>query len=277
MRTIFIGDVHGCLDELKELCAKLGLSKTNDTLVFLGDLLDRGPDPVGVVRYVREGLAPYIVKGIKGNHEEKALRWLKHEGKVARGEQAVNPMKPVFSGRRAEWETLDPADRAFLADQPLALEFDVGGQPWVAVHGGLLPGKPLAQQVKKHKDEIIRCRWVDAAGKHVGMQGGLKSQPPGSFTWMERFDGLFNVVCGHNVHGEAEIKRQVLAGHPAPGGPPRVDKTVSGFEVWSIDTGCFGGGRLTALVLDDARPGDREVVQVQAARAYYEFNGDGES
>lgn len=262
MRTIFIGDVHGCLDELRALCDKLAPSG-RDELVFLGDLLDRGPDPVGVVRYVRGlSLLGFILKRIKGNHEEKALRWLRHEAKVAAGKQAKNPMKPVAPGRQAEWLGLDAEDVAFLQDSPLALEFDVAGEHWVAVHGGLLPGRSLADQVKKHSDEIIRVRWVDEAGKHVPMQHGSREQPPGSFCWMERFDGPFHVVVGHAVHDKVSFQ-------------PRVDKTLSGHEVWSIDTGCYGGGRLSALVLDHDRPGHREVVQVHAAREYYPFDGDG--
>jgi len=261
MRTIFVGDVHGCLEELRALCDKLALTK-DDTLVFLGDLVDRGPDPVGVVRFVRK-LTGFTVKGILGNHEEKALRWLRHEDKVASGKQAKNPMKPVRPERAAQWRGLDADDRKFLAAQPLVLEFNIAGESWVAVHGGLLPGRALADQVKKHADEIVRCRWVSAEGKHVGMVGGSKEQPEGSFTWMERFDGKYHVAYGHAVHDKVTFA-------------PRVDKTAAGFETWGIDTGCFGGGRLTALVLDHDRPGHREIVQVQAAREYYPFDGDGE-
>lgn len=264
MRTVFVGDVHGCLDELRLLCDKLALSKTQDTLVFLGDLLDRGPDPVGVVRFVRLEAVElvYALHGIKGNHEEKALRWLRHEAKVALGKQAKNPMKEVDPGRQAEWKALDDADRAFLEIQPLTMKFDVAGELWVAVHGGLLPGRSVESQVERHASEIIRCRWVSPEGKHVGMIDGSREQPPGSFTWMERFDGEFNVVVGHAIHDKVSFQ-------------PRVDKMISGFEAWSIDTGCYGGGRLSALVLDHDRPGHREVVQVQAAREYCPFNGDG--
>jgi hypothetical protein len=68
---------------------------------------------------------------------------------------------------------------------------------------------------------------------------------------MERFDGRFHVACGYAIHSRTS---------------PRVDRTPAGFEVWSIDTGCLGGGCLTALVLDHDRPSHREVVQVSAAR-----------
>ena len=75
MRNIIIGDVHGCLDELKELINKLELSST-DNLFFIGDLIDKGPDSVGVVKYVYELSKLYSTVLILGNHEEKFLRFL---------------------------------------------------------------------------------------------------------------------------------------------------------------------------------------------------------
>lgn len=75
MRNIIIGDVHGCLDELKELINKLELSSA-DHLFFIGDLIDKGPDSVGVVKYVYELSKLYSTVLILGNHEEKFLRFL---------------------------------------------------------------------------------------------------------------------------------------------------------------------------------------------------------
>ena len=53
MRKVVIGDVHGCLEELITLIAKLNLNET-DEVVFVGDLLNKGPDSFGVWRYVQE-------------------------------------------------------------------------------------------------------------------------------------------------------------------------------------------------------------------------------
>jgi predicted MPP superfamily phosphohydrolase len=53
MRHIIIGDVHGCINELKSLIEKLQL-EAEDKLYFIGDLIDKGPDSVGVVKFVRE-------------------------------------------------------------------------------------------------------------------------------------------------------------------------------------------------------------------------------
>ncbi|HEX8909086.1 MAG TPA: metallophosphoesterase, partial [Anaeromyxobacteraceae bacterium] len=54
VRTIVVGDVHGCLEELDELLRLVELRPGFDRLVFVGDLLDRGPDSLGVVRRARE-------------------------------------------------------------------------------------------------------------------------------------------------------------------------------------------------------------------------------
>lgn len=92
MRNIIIGDVHGCLDELKELINKLELSSA-DHLFFIGDLIDKGPDSVGVVKYVYELSKLYSTVLILGNHEEKFLRFLynKVNNKKALAEMKTTP------------------------------------------------------------------------------------------------------------------------------------------------------------------------------------------
>jgi hypothetical protein len=251
-RRIFIGDVHGCLTELQSLMGKLEPS-AKDSVVFLGDLIDKGYDPVGVVRYVRSNGWTSIL----GNHDERAVRWHKHVSRQTMDPKYRNPMRPDEE-LAAEWNGLNAEDVAFLNAMPPYLRVSgVGSKDWLAVHGGLLPGIRLEQQ---KVSEIIRCRWIDSGGKHQGMVGGSPEMPAGARPWMDAFDGGYNafdpgyhVVCGHAVHSLET---------------PRVDRAENGFEVWSIDTGCVFGGRLTALVLDPARPDDREVVQVQARRKY---------
>ena len=80
MRTLVIGDVHGCLDELRALLVRCSFDGASDRLVLLGDLLDRGPDPVGCVQFARELGAESVV----GNHEETHLRFRSHRPKRAR-------------------------------------------------------------------------------------------------------------------------------------------------------------------------------------------------
>jgi hypothetical protein len=119
-RTVVIGDVHGCLEELKELLAEIaayddgrGLPKGRDRLIFVGDLVDRGPDPVGVVHFVQDLGAACVL----GNHEEKHVRWAKHEARKAETGEP-NPMRPFDDRRLAEHNALSEADRRWLAALP---------------------------------------------------------------------------------------------------------------------------------------------------------------
>ncbi|WP_139068857.1 metallophosphoesterase, partial [Hyphomonas sp. ND6WE1B] len=76
MKTAIIGDVHGALAPLLALITKLALG-AGDRLVFVGDLVDKGPEPAGVVRFVRQlsETAPYEVILIEGNHEDRHRRY----------------------------------------------------------------------------------------------------------------------------------------------------------------------------------------------------------
>lgn len=230
MRTIAIGDVHGYLGELRDLLDKLALS-SDDRLVFLGDLIDRGPDSPGVVKLVRELGAHCIM----GNHEEKMLRYLAHEQRSVDVPGYHNPMEHPGEKRLSEWKSLSKEDLEFLRSCPF-FSYPLSG--WVAVHGGVLPGSPIESQ---RKDQIVRLRWVDDEGRYVGAKGREIIAPPGTRPWSEAYDGKLSVVCGHVVHGRDK---------------PRVDKNTHGAEVWSIDTGCGYQGKLSALVLET-----REVIQ----------------
>src|SRR5271157_51566 len=76
LRTVLIGDIHGCLDEFEELLRTISYSKNSDRVILLGDLIDRGPDSVGVVRKARE----MDLECVMGNHDYKFLKWWKNVG-----------------------------------------------------------------------------------------------------------------------------------------------------------------------------------------------------
>ena len=112
-RTIFIGDVHGMLDTLDQLLAELKLTAT-DRLIFLGDLIDKGPDPVGVIRRVAELQArgPAETHVLRGNHEDNHLRFRRNLTERPGIAQAMADSKPVLDefftqSSRADWNVLD--------------------------------------------------------------------------------------------------------------------------------------------------------------------------
>lgn len=245
MRFIMIGDIHGCLDEFQELVAKVA-PRPGDRVFCAGDFMDRGPDPAGCVRFARER----EFSAVLGNHEEKHLRWRRHEDRRASDPKYKNPMRPMTPERRAEHEALTAEDIAWLRALPLTLEPAPG---WILVHAGLFPHKTIEEQVKDKElgSKIIRLRWVDDEGEFVPLEDDTALDgPPGSHPWMSVYDGKYNVVYGHAVHG---LKA------------PRIDERPQGVKTYGIDTGCCFGGRLTALVLED---GQVSFEQVQAKRAY---------
>ncbi len=230
-RTLVVGDVHGCLAELEELLRTAEHVPGRDRLVFLGDLLDRGPDPVGVLRRVRELRAECVL----GNHEEKHVRYAAHEARRNDDHGYRIPMKRFDARRAAEHAELTHDDLVWLSRLPRVLPLGGG---WVAVHAGFIPGLAIAAQPP---DWTIRLRYVDAAGTPVPRARG-DAREPGIRPWAAAWTGPESVVYGH---------------FPQRLDVPKRDDPAPGVACLGIDTGCVYGGRLTALVL----PGE-EIVQV---------------
>lgn len=225
-RYIIIGDVHGCLDELDDLLRLVGHKGRNggDRLIFAGDLLDRGPDPVGVVRRARELQADAVL----GNHEEKHLRWRQWEEKVSSGEAAKNPMRPFDGDRLSEHNALTDDDMAWLRALPPFLRLD---PRWLVVHAGFETNGTAPEDQKLGK--ICRVRDVGDDGKMAADHRNPLKPVEGAVPWATRWKGPENVVYGHAVHSLQE---------------PRIDEH-DGYACYGIDTGCVFGGRLTALTV----------------------------
>jgi bis(5'-nucleosyl)-tetraphosphatase (symmetrical) len=238
-RTIVIGDVHGCLEELDALLRAADYRPGRDRLVLLGDLLDRGPDGVGVVRRARELGADVVC----GNHEEKHLRWAAHRARQREDPGYRIPMR-LGPRREAEHARLSDDDLRWLAALPPAIALDGG---WVAVHAGALPGVPLEAQPPH---VLLHLRDVDPEGRPL-LGGALPCGP--ARPWAQAWTGPASVVYGHRVHALDA---------------PRWDEPVPGVVCAGIDTGCCYGGRLTALVLPS-----REIVQVAAREPYASRGG----
>jgi serine/threonine protein phosphatase 1 len=172
MRSYAIGDIHGQLSLLRQAHKWIDHDKrqTDDRdapVIHLGDLVDRGPDSAGVVRYLREGVeggAPWVV--LKGNHDrlfarfvadpdwsDPALRagftWL-HDliGGIATLLSYGVPesaLRDLSDAQRAARDNVDPRDVAFLSDLPLHF---ARGRAFF-VHAGLRPGVPVTAQVEQ--------------------------------------------------------------------------------------------------------------------------------
>lgn len=254
MRTIVVGDVHGCLEELKELLDKAKYKPKVDKLLFLGDLVDRGPDSAGVVRYVRQlqkdAWSDFdTVNCVMGNHEEKHVRFAKREKECREtGKKNMMQVKPYFMSVHA---TLTEEDLQWMSSLPVGIQVN---KFWIAVHAGFTPGKSAFDQDPK---VMLRVRFVDEkTGAFKGL-GPNFSQPDGTRYWSEMWDGSESVIYGHCVR---DLER------------PMLDGNSKGACCLGIDTGCVFGGNLTAAIIEDDVPLKDQcrltTVQVKAHQAY---------
>ena len=161
-RTFVIGDIHGCVDEIARLLDALAPTAA-DTVVFLGDYIDRGPSAKGVIdRLLRlrgEGTRCVF---LKGNHEDMFLGFLGERGSFGEAFLANGGGHTLHSyGLHGEFgqvrsEQLPPAHLEFL--RALQMRYEHG--PYLCVHAGLDPARPLATQRDEDllwiRDEFVR-------------------------------------------------------------------------------------------------------------------------
>lgn len=235
------------LREFKELVDKLGYVQGKDKLVLVGDLVDRGPDSPGVVRFAREIGAV----GVQGNHDNKFVRYHKHEHKKKFNRYYKNPMK-FDAEKLATYNALSEEDHTWLRELPSCLplwEYNA-----CVVHAGCLPGKPVHEQ---HHKIHYYTRFLNKKTFKMASLGPDLKQPPETINWVEVYDGTIDVIYGHNVVSLDE---------------PLVVQYDSGARTVGIDTGACFGGHLSALVLTPENP-KGEFVQVKAHKAFGDYRG----
>jgi serine/threonine protein phosphatase 1 len=147
-KVFIVGDVHGCLDMLKELIAKIDWDRGNDTLVFVGDYIDRGDDPKGVVDYILDlRRESSLVECLKGNHEAMLLNFLGGiDSEVFLVNGGWRTMESYGSYNLQENKSAIPSDhRKFYASLKLYLELD----DYYIVHAGFKPEVKIEKQTEE--------------------------------------------------------------------------------------------------------------------------------
>jgi serine/threonine protein phosphatase 1 len=147
--TIYaIGDLHGQLDALERLLEKLQPDLEQDRLVFMGDYIDRGPHPKGVVDYVlrlKDSAPPEKVICLKGNHEAMFLNFLQGQDlELFLVNGGLSTIRDYWGNdwSRLEQMVLPPEHERFFRELKLYYETP----EYIFVHGGLRPGVPVAEQ-----------------------------------------------------------------------------------------------------------------------------------
>ncbi|HYN97353.1 MAG TPA: polynucleotide kinase-phosphatase [Pilimelia sp.] len=217
-----IGDVHGCRAELEALLDRLGYTIARDSdgravdaahaegrkAVFVGDLVDRGPDSPGVLRLVMGMTAAGHALAVPGNHENKLVRALS-----GRNVQVTHGLAETLAQLAEETEEFGKQVEVFCRDLVSHLVLD-GGRLVVA-HAGL--------KEAYHGRASARVRSFALYGDTTGEtdEFGL----PVRYPWANDYRGTATVLYGHT---------------PTPE-PEWVNNTMC------LDTGCVFGGKLTAL------------------------------
>ncbi len=178
-RSIFIGDVHSCAAELNELLSTIAVT-SDDRVYFVGDMLSRGPDPLGVLRAYRAVRARSVV----GNHEQKLL--------AARKARLRGDASPKHGSAHADVASrLSEEDWALLEGLPLWIEVPEHGVR--VVHAGLVPGVPFETQ---DPWLLTHIRSITSDGKPSEKWGAL---------WASFYDAEPHIVFGHNARQHPQI------------------------------------------------------------------------
>jgi bis(5'-nucleosyl)-tetraphosphatase (symmetrical) len=265
-----IGDLQGCCDAFERLLAEIGFSPSRDRLTVLGDLVNRGPQSLAVLRRVRSlGAA---ADALLGNHDLHLLA-------VAHG---VRPEHASDTLR----EILDAPDRAawldWLRQRPLALQ----REGWLCVHAGVSPSWDAGQTMALAAEVEQMLRGPDLGAFLPLMYGNQPARWSDSLQGADRWRHVINVLTRIRfVHPDGVLDFKVKEGAAAapPGLLPWFEVpwrasagTPIAFGHWStlglvnrpdllsLDTGCVWGGALTAVRVDGNR---REVVQVRCDAA----------
>jgi hypothetical protein len=170
---IIIGDIHGCYDELRDLLDRIGPSR-DDAIISVGDLVDRGPRSLEVVRFFRSTPG---TRAILGNHEDKHLRSARDELRPA--------LSQIVCREQAGDSYQDLLD--YFAELPLHLDLDEA----LIVHAGYEPDLSIAEQPR---NVLLRCKWP-----------GDRGFGSGPMSWVTRYQGERPVVYGHSVSEEPRI------------------------------------------------------------------------
>jgi Calcineurin-like phosphoesterase len=219
-----IGDIHGCAKELDKLLEKLGYELTSRgprgrrttrirhpesrKVILVGDLVDRGPASMDVLRTAMQGEIDGTIRCVIGNHDDKFLRWLK-----GREVRVTKSLQTTIDEADKEKPKFRDDVRHYLEHLPSHLILDKGRL--IVAHAGL--------PQKYHGIESRASRVFAMYGETSGQTDDLGF--PIRRDWARNYRGDATVVHGHVA-----------------------DKKVRHLNnVWCLDTGCVYGHKLSAL------------------------------
>jgi len=265
-----VGDVQGCDAALKRLLDEAGFSPSRDRLVLLGDLVNRGPASLAVLRRVA-GFGGAAVS-LLGNHDLHLLAVAAGVRGLHKGDTFGDVLSAPDAAHWLHW----------LRQQKLA-HVEAG---WLCVHAGLVPQWDAAQTLALAAEVEALLRGPALEAFLLRMYGNEPRQWADTLQGDERLRFVINVLTrlrfctadgvldfktkegagaappGH--HPWFEVPGRASAGQPVAFGHWSTLGLVNRPDLLAIDTGCVWGGALTAVRVDGGR---REVLQVPCEQA----------
>ena len=264
MSTYVIGDLQGCLQQLKALIEKTRAAASDTPRwFFVGDLVNRGPSSLQTLRFIRS--LGEQAKVILGNHDLHLLAAAHGIRQIKRGDSLVDILKAPDSDDLLDWLRRQPLARMkqghllvhagvlpeWAANKALALAKEVetvlGGPDWVEFLRVMYGNEPAKWDDDLSGMDRLRCivnaltrlRFCTPEGEmEFDENGGVETAPAGYLPWFEapnRQAADTPIVFGHWSTLGLLLRPNLI----------------------SLDTGCVWGGQLTAVRLED-----RQLFQV---------------
>ena len=264
MAVYAIGDIQGCDQEFVELLDAIGFSPSRDTVWLVGDLVNRGPRSLEVLRRVRAMGSSAVT--VLGNHDlhllalalspqetskpkdtlqeilrapdrDELIDWLRHRSMLHH--DAALGYTMIHAGLPPQWDLATAQSCARELEE--VLRDDRGCRELFAGMYGDKPERwsPELQGIERLRfitNCLTRLRFCDADGRlNLKFKGEVKDAPPGLLPWFD-------------VPGRRSRETRIVCGHWSALG------YYDGNGVISIDTGCVWGQKLCAIRLDRAAP-----------------------
>ena len=278
MSLYLIGDLQGCDTPLKRLLEEISFSPSIDTLYLLGDLVNRGPESLGVLR--RLSALGDAAQCLLGNHDLHALAVWQGVRKTKRNDTLDAVIEAHDKEYLFDW----------LRHRPMAIE----AHGWLMVHAGVLPQWTVAQTLALAAEVEYVLRRPDIKTELAQMYGNTPARWHDELTGNDRLRVIINALTRLRfctADGLMDFTSNDSADNPPAGFAPWFDipsrltkRQPIAFGHWStlmrgnqrttmmrgntlpLDTGCVWGGCLTAAKLG-AQPGDFELIQVKCEQA----------
>lgn len=214
-RLLIIGDVRGCEKELQQLLINSNYDNDRDKIVFVGDMVGKGPPSQEVIQLAMD----FNALCVRGNHEDILLSWY-HSPEGSKTQLNPSYLKIAQQLTESQWNYLDSC--------PLYLQFDKLKQKIIVVHAGIDPSVSLDEQ---NLELVLNMR------NHIAENNEFTKDYYQGKPWISTWNGPELIVFGHDAKRGIQVRLNEFNKPIAIG----------------LDSGVVYGGKLSALAIPDMK------------------------